>query len=503
MWLILAAAIGAGDAEIGFVPADAVVYSLADAAAIAEDRRPFVRYVWTDGTKASNAAVSFAANTAISKSSVPVRLPAVAGGRLVRVELDTLLPKDSDLKRAIELWEKQAGQDPYFYIRQQVKIAAYLADDGKTYDWKWGVSFASHVDLKSAVMLQGLTKSSVPIQRVDRFITKTLTQIDGGLYYDWAGIRQSQKAGQTDFEQFLDDHGVDRKRAAELRAERRAAIFRSGVTAKPRAIEEIQGLLGTVVWTEDPADNNLDPKAHPVLTLLEPKKDAIEAIALRANGHCSFAIFDGQGKRADSVPDNIAKDHTIPSPFTARLQPAISCIRCHAQGSGFRTTRNDISALLKGKPEDGLKFDLLGDDRRHDVRDTLDRLAGLYRGNLDRLARGRDDYSDAVFLSTGGLSVAEVAGAVQAIDDGYRFSDVSPRVACEELGIRTDNDGAVSMLRKLLPAASAPGGREDARIGFLKIGVTITRADWEAVYIDAAIRSRPHYEELAKAKVKE
>lgn len=503
MWLILAAAIGAGDAEIGFVPADAVVYSLADAAAMPADRRPFVRYVWTDGDAKTNAAVSFATNTAISKASVPVRIPAVSGGRLLRIELDTLLPKDADLKRAIDLWEKQAGQDPYFYVRQQVKVSSYKADDGKTYDWKWGVSFASHVDLKSAVLLQGLTKSSVPVQRFDRFIVKTLTQVDGGLYYDWAGIKKSDNAGQTDFDKFLDDHGVDRKRAAELRAERRAAVFRSGVTAKPRAIEEIQGLLGVATWTEDPADNNRDPKAHPVLTLLNPKKDAIEAIALRSNGHCSFAIFDGAGKLADSVPDTIAKDHTIPTPFTARLQPAISCIRCHAQGSGFRTTRNDIAELLKAKPENGVRFDFLADETQVDVRDAVDRMAGLYRGRLDRLSRGRDDYSDAVFLSTGGLSVAETAGAVQAIDDAYRFEDVSPQRACEELGIRTTDDAAVSVLRKLLPAESAPGGREDARIGFLKIGVTITRQDWEEAYIDAAIRSRPHYEAIAKEKAKQ
>lgn len=502
--LTLAAALVGAEPEILHVPADAVVHALADAATLDEDRRLYARWVWTDGSAKANAAVSFAANTAISKASVPVRLPAVAGGRLVRVELDTLLPKDADLKRAIELWEKQAGQDPAFYVEQQVKTAAYLADDGKTYDWKWAVAFGGWVDLKSAVLLQGLTKSAAPIQRAELFITRTLTQVDGGQYYDWAGIRKSQQQGRTDFEQFLEDHGVDKKRAAELRAERRSAIFRSGVTAKPRAIEEIQGLLGTVVWTEDPADNNLDPKAHPVLTLLSPKKDAIEAIALRSNGHCSFAIFDGQGKLANSVPDTIAKDHTIPVPFTARLQPAISCIRCHAQGSGFRTTRNDVNALLKGKPEDGLKFDIVGDERRGDFRDVVDRLAGLYRGSLDRLSRARDDYSDAVFLCTGGLSVGEVSGVVQAIDDGFRFSDVTPATACRELGVRSDDDVAVSMLRTLLPAASAPGGREDARIGFLKLGVTITRADWEAVLPDALLRSRIPYEALAKkAKVQE
>lgn len=494
---LLLAAIGA-DPEILPVPNDAVVHAAADAAVIDPHRAPFVRYVWVpDGDKTDGAAVSFATNTAISRAAIPVRPYSIAGGRLLRIDLLTLLPKDADLKRSVELWEKLAGQDPYFYIRIQQKVAAYKADDGKTYDWKWAVSFGGHVDLKAAVLLQGLTKSAAPVVRFDRFTVKVLTTLDGGLYYDFAGIAKSNKAGQTDFQKFLADHGVDLNRAKELQADRRAALFRSGVTAKPRAIEEIQGLLGTATWSEDIADNNLDPKAHPILTLLESKFDATEAIALKANGHCDFALFDGKGALQQVVPDNIAKDHTVPTPYTARLQPAISCIRCHSQGKGFRTARNDISALLKNRPEDDVRFDILGDFKGG--RDALDKIAGLYRGNLDRLDRGREDYSDAVFLSTGGLSVGEVSARIQKIQDDYQFHDVTARIACGELGIGVDEDAAVSMLRKLLPAVE----HEDARIGFLKAGVSITRADWEQVYADAALRSRPQYEAIAKEQVKE
>lgn len=495
--LLLLAAIGA-DPEILPVPNDAVVHAAADAAVIDAARLPFIRYVWIpDGDKADGAAVSFATNTAISKAAVPVRPHVVAGGRLLRLDLLNLLPKDADLKRGVQLWEKLGGQDPYFYLRVQEKTQQYQADDGKTYSWRWAVAFAGHVDLKTGVILQGLTKSASPVVRFDRFTVKTLTTLDGGLYYDFAGIEKSKKAGQTDFQKFLADHGVDLDKAKELRADRRAALFRSGVTAKPRAIEEIQGLLGTATWSEDIADNNLDPKAHPILTLLESKFDATEAIALKANGHCDFALFDGKGALQQVVPDNVAKDHTVPAPYTARLQPAISCIRCHSQGKGFRTARNDISTLLKNAPEGEARFDILADVKGG--RDALDRIAGLYRGNLDRLERGREDYSDAVFLSTGGLSVGEVSARIQRIQDAYQFSDVTPRIACRELGIGVDEDTAVSMLRKLLP----PVEYEDARIGFLKAGVSITRADWEQVYADAALRSRPQYQAIAKEQVKE
>ena len=497
MWLVLAAALTA--TEVTYTPADAVTFALADAGTYEPERRSYLRYVFTDGKEASAAAVSFTLNTAWSRSSVPLKADVVAGGRLVRVELDRLCPKDADLRNAVEIWEKQASQDGYFYIRQSVTVSAYKADDGKTYTHKWVSTFGGHTILKDGVLLQGLTKSTAPIQRFDRFIIKSLTQVDGGDYYRLAGIRKSTKQGHTDFEKFLDDHGVDVKRALELRADRRAAIFKSGVTAKPRAINEVQGLFGVATWTEDIADNNLDPKAHPVLTLLNPKFDATEAIALRANGFCSFALFNAKGELQDVVPDNIAKDHTIPVPLTARLQPALSCIRCHSQGKGFRTTRNDVNALLKAAPEGHLRFDILGDTRRHDQRDVLDELAGKYRGNLERLDRGREDYSDATFLATGGKSVEEASGFVRAIHDRYQ-EDVTPQRACEELGVIVDEADGLTMLRKLVPATSAPGGYEDARVGFLKAGIAITRQDFEQVFADMALRSRQQYEALAKDK---
>lgn len=498
MWFVLAGALATAEPQVGFTPADAVTFAVADIQSVPDERRPYLRYVWI-AKESDAAAVAFTLNTAWSRASVPLKADVVAGGRLVRVELDRLCPKDADLKNAVDIWEKQASQDFYFYIRQSVTVAPYKADDGKTYSHKWVSTFGGHTILKDGVLLQGMTKSTAPIQRFDRFIIKSLSVLDGADYYRLAGITKSKKTGQTDFEKFLDDHGVDVKRALELRADRRAAIFKSGVTAKPRAINEVQGLLGVATWSEDIADNNLDPKAHPVLTLLNPKFDASEAIALRANGFCSFALFNGKGELQDVVPDNIAKDHTIPVPLTARLQPAISCIRCHSQGKGFRTTRNDVNALLKAAPEGNLRFDILGDLRRHDQRDVLDELAGKYRGNLERLDRGRNDYSDSVFLATGGKSVEEASGSVRAIQDHYQ-EDVTPQRACEELGVIVDEADGLMMLRKLVSAESAPGGLEDARIGFLKAGIAITRPDFEQVFADMALRSRKAYEALAKDK---
>lgn len=502
MWAaLLITAVGAVDYEVGFVPSDAVAFALADAATYPPERLPALRWVWTDGTKEQNAAVSFAANTAVSRASVPIRCAAVAGGRLVRIELDTLRPKDADLRRAVELWEKQAGQDNAFYVRQTVKVAAYKADDGKTYDYKWATTFGSWVDIKAGVMLQGLTKSSAPIERADHFIVKTLTQIDGGLYYDWAGIRKSQQAGRTDFGQFLNDHGVVLEKSEELNAARRSAVKISKVTNTPRATQEENGPNGGFFFTEDVAKGNDNVESDPFKELERPKKDAVEAIALRPNGFCSFGIFNGKEELVDVVPSIIARDTTQPPGFQ-ELAPAMSCIRCHGIGKGFRSERNDFADMLKAKARRGLKFDLLASEKEKDQQAFRDRIAGKYRGDLTRITRARDDYSDAVFLATGGMSVEAVSLAVQEIDDGFRFTPMTPQRACSVLGVSVSEDKAVETLQILLPPDSAPGGREDDDVFALTEGKSITAASWDKILPDVLLRSRPAYEQLAKEKAK-
>ena len=43
--------------EVTFTPADAVTFALADAGTVSEERRCYLRYIFTDGKEASTAAV--------------------------------------------------------------------------------------------------------------------------------------------------------------------------------------------------------------------------------------------------------------------------------------------------------------------------------------------------------------------------------------------------------------------------------------------------------------
>ena len=483
--------------------ADAVRAALVDLQAVYQsdpEAARSTRYVWSQHpSPAESRAVTLALNTAVSRASYPIRPAATFGGALYRLDLRQLAPRAEDLANLIGLWDRMARIDPHFYFRadrRQIKVAPYVHTDGKTYEYQWQdvFSFGGHVQLTDATLLMKLAGTGHPITRADHFCSMTTSTLDGGLYYEFAGIRKSDKDGQTDFERFLADHGVDRKAVERLRADRRAGILISGVTGKPRAVEYIQGPAGVVVWSEDIADANDDPKANPIRTLIRPRIDAIEVIAIKANGFCAFALYDGQGALQDVVPDNITHDHTATGRATSRLQPAISCIRCHAPEQGFRTAVNDVADIRKAAAEHGLRFDVLGQNGKVNDFDVLDRLAGLYRGDFVYLERGRDDYSTAVFRASAS-TVEEASTALGAIENEYIRGLVSPLTACRELGVvlpdKTTDAQAAAVLRRLLPPVPDERGLllEDPFVGFLKFGRSITRADFREIYIDLATRA--------------
>lgn len=497
MLFILAAAI-----TFTATAADAVRAALADVQAVVAgdpEAGPFIRYIWSQHpSPETHRAVVMALNTAVSHASYPLQPTVLHDGALYRLDLRILAPKADDLARLIPLWDRMARQDKHFYFdsQQKVKVEPFRHTDGLTYQYRWQTvfSFGGHVIPTDVSQLIGLTLTSHPIVRSEQFCITTTSQLDGGLYYEFANIRKSPNKDETDLEFFLSQFGVDRKTIERLRADRKAAVLISGVIGSPRGIWLAQGPLGVVAVSEDIVDANGDPNAHPIRTLLNPKVDAFEVIVIRANGFCAFALFNGKGELQDSVPDNITRDDKIVAPGTARLQPAISCIRCHAPDEGFRAARNDVADLRKFAAESGLKFDLLGQNGKINDIDQLDRLAGLYRGDFTLLERGRDDYSTAVFRAVA-ATVEECSLALGNLDNEYLRGKISPLVACRELGIELTEDGtdetAAAILRKLLPPVPDQSGLllEDPMIGFLKMGRSITRADFDEIYIDMATRA--------------
>ena len=389
-------------------------------------------------------------------------------------------------------------------------------------------TFGPHVGDESTGLLLAC-KSAVPIVRYDYFLYRVLSTLNGGLYYEFRGIVPAPEgSGISDIDNFLRTFaGVTELDIAKLRSDKKVAMFRSQITGRQRAVVLFSGPQapininqGLIAITQDGSDGDVDPAADPLLNLIKAKFVAVEVFVEMPNGQIAYSLFagdfDGDGKYDPKVkngagvaegslqrsaPDNVAKDHTVPIPHTARLQPAISCIRCHItkrdgkEVDGWISLPNDVQRMLKDK------LDVFGEasDKSPDL-DTLFRLAGLYAGDLSKpIIRARDDLAEATTRITGEVD-GDVEGVVTKLHNRigehynkYYYDLVTPQIACQELGFKTPDDKtAVKALQELLgalPPDKIGISPEDPRLGALKVGIGINRLQWEQVYADAALRS--------------
>lgn len=528
--------------KFGPATADAVAYALADIAAVPKGDQPFQRYIWIpDGSKMKMGEVNYTLNVAWSRATPLIKAKIAGQGRLARIDLRYLAPRaetdSKDYRELHSIWERMALDEPYFHITRttgdslptNAKLLKSTDDDptgsvrfthedqtwyrssnGKTYclvDGAWvakRIEFpkkekiavaGAHVGLDTHVMLQGLTQSVNPVVRYDWWVVKSLTSLNGGLYYELLGVERKPVNG-TALDAFFSKFGYDPKEVAKLRADQRVAMFKSKVTGRPRRVDFFRGQgvrpdsgtgLGTITF--DPSEEQVAAENDPIRNLLEFKFAASEVILERANGMHAFGLFSDKGELQDSAPDNVVKDHTIPSPYQARLQSAISCIRCHGSSDGWQPAQNDVRLMLSGYLN---VYDDLS-AKSGNVPDTIDRLAGLYAGDLQKaLRRGRDDYSDAIYMATGGQSVSQAAMNVSNTFSNYLYTDIDAYVACRELGYEVPPERAVYFLNLILPPLQRDAigiSPEDPCLAALKIGLRIQRYQWEAIYADAAFRA--------------
>lgn len=520
-------------------PEDAVSMVIADISTIQDVDRIFYRYIWIPEPEYSKiAAVNYTVNIACSKSVTIIKPTILFGGQLIRWDLRKLAPESDQVEKLMEIWENFQFE-PYFHITTDATKALptnaiatqsaagdpintirfkvgddlwFKFPDGTFYLWsgsswvkqqdpfpniKGRIStYGSHCGLEQSVIMQGLMRTNASIVRYDYFITKALSALDGGLYYKFAGIEKNPGDGKTAQQAFLESLGADEEVIKQLRSDQRVAMFRSNVTGKPRRIEVFQGSgvrpgsgTGLITITYDPADQNVDQSADPIRNLLDLKDDAREVIAEKPNGLHIFALFAGDGSLQDSAPDTIVKDHVVPAPYTARLQPAISCIRCHGPFDGLQPFENDVKKMMSGS------LDIFGDTKStKSIPETLDRLAGLYAGDLTKpINRSKDDYSTAVFTATNGMSISAVSATVSEIYANYNYKLIDANVACKELGFDISESKATQLLLSLVPPLTKDEigiSPEDPIIAALKVGLKINRYQWEQIYPDIALRSK-------------
>jgi hypothetical protein len=479
-------------------PASAVVGAWQDVQTLPAGAAPFMRYHWCPPGSAKElpALDSYSVNAAASSASTIQRPAILLDGALVRWDLRQLAPDPKELVRLAKVWDDLAQSDPYFTVRKQAIVGKQTVTV---------TAFAPHLP-NEITQLAAVTNSKAPILRADWCIVKMLTTVDGGQYYNFAGIERSPKQG-TAQAAFLASVGADEQKSQQLAGDQRAAMFRSEVTGKPRRIDVFRGVAGRagtglVSVTHDVKDGDVDARQNPLLSILRFNDRAREVIAEKNNGLHLYALFDAFGRLQDEVPPNIAADATIPRPHTQRLEPARGCIVCHGPDDGWKHFGNDVATMLGTR--NGSRLDVIDDlsEKNLTTDQILDRLAGLYAGGDDlnrKMSRGRDDYAAAVWKATGGMEPAAAAAGIANVFDAYRYQQVGADGACLELGYKVSPDNALPALRWLLPnlPVAADGiSPEDGRIAALKAGIKINRGDFEAVFADAQVRANIQLEKL-------
>jgi hypothetical protein len=522
-FIVLASTARADEAKTLILPTPYEAWSAAtkDAEANAKASDGF-RYVWVQSSDPMDVlAVEWITNMVYSRATtlLPVQVvhKSAQCGAVVRLDFRALAHNEEDFRNLLKLWEDFAGTEPYFLARvdkQKIQVTPYVAKDGKTYDYRYESVRLPSEHLPTTA-LPDLTGSFVPVVEYRWWQKKSISTADGNLYYQFRGIPET-------LDEFLQKFaGVSEKDVENLRSDQKYAIFFSGVTGKTRAVKVFRGIGGRVgvnqclvMITDDYINKLLEgkPSNHPIRTLLGSKPDAHEVIVELPNGCHVFFICDGNGKRVDEVPPNIAGDFHVPDPYEKRLQCAISCIRCHSASpdeDGIKFVENDVAKLHKSG------YRVFGDAKDgFPDGDTVDRIYGLYSATLDKpFERARDDYSDMFVLLASKynfkerVTVQQVCQHVSNRFDDYDYKRVYAIEALRAVGydiqevVITDTkeeaqakrEAAVALLHILvpdLPTDEIGIAPEDPVIGALKADIGIGRLEFEQIYADLAARAR-------------
>lgn len=477
---------------------------IADLQAADPTARLSYRYLWLPSPReASIGALSFVINSAVSRSANMYRFVTLNGNQLVRLDLREICPKAEDYVELTHIWDRLAGIDPYFHIGQEslVQVDEFTHTDGKQYSAvreRRGF-FSPHLGEAGNMILELTGRSggfsAGTILRADWFMTKASTTLQEGQYYQFIGAinRFGKRLNQKEY---LTKRGASEQLVESLNSDQRVAIVESRVTGKPRRVDLFRGTgvqiskgTGLISITHDGDDEDKGAATDPLRNLLEFKDKAREVILERPNGLLEFTLFDGQGQLQDVAPPTVVKDHTIPAPHTANLQPMMSCVRCHGPDEGWKPLVNDISKLQAV----GVK--LAGDlQSKLTVAETIERLNALYAGVPElQLIAARTSYSTAIGSITAGASTTDICRALSDTYFDYWLTRVTPQTALSELGLLVDSDAqAATVFRLLIPPLPQAEGviqSEDNWIAFLAAEVPIPRNKWEEVFIDVSLRA--------------
>lgn len=239
----------------------------------------------------------------------------------------------------------------------------------------------------------------------------------------------------------------------------------SGVALHNRRLIRWPTLAG-YFWKSE--DHLTDFAADSVLeNVLKTDVDAGEYIWSLPNGLQAYYIADRDGKLVRVVPADIAQDYQTAS-RDKQIYNARSCVGCHSLG--INKFVDDVSSLM-----DAERIELRTRDREKalaiEERYVLER-EPIFAEDLERYAR-------AVRLATG-RHPEEIAGIFARLIWSYRDRPVDLETACRELGISTEQLASVAI-------PYGPDQLIHGTVASLLAGRTVPRAAWEDLIGDVVL----------------
>lgn len=467
-------------------------------------------YIWIGPENDPNIAKvnSLAVNSVLSHADVIVLPELTAGGRLIRWDTKRLAPRPADHHRLIGVLNYLTQGEPFWHA--DLKALGHPPAIVKPFVWIDGATYTkiSTVPTRETgelyQMLQQETGLLCPLMRADYFLRRISSSVQNGVYYEARGfvVYEHGKRRKLNEKEILAKLGADAAVSRKVRGDDRVGIAISGVTGQARAIEFIQGAVGPVRMSYDRSSDNENLFAHPLYNLLTvvDRADGKETIFTLQNRLLGYIATNGKGELVDEVPAPIATDNRTPVPHPARLYAPLSCVRCHGPDGGVKTCRNDVPVLLRDETD----LDAFADfgDLKLSSTEVVDRLGGLYSGDFTgRVRDARDDYADAVFKATRGLTPQQAAAEWARQFETYWHSPVTAERQLLDLGWAKprSKQATVKTLEKLqakpevdLLVFGKPATRLDPMIGGPRKGVAIRRQDQERTYAEQFRRAFPH-----------
>lgn len=499
---MLAQAPGDAPAQSLDTPRKAAKDAMLWAGRLSDSDRLVSRFLWIpNGDETLRTATLYCLNAAVSQASTIVRPDISPDGRLIRLDLAELAPTDEGFVRLLRLWESLAFREPYFHSQVLgaelvfVPLPRFKHTDGRFYEGKRFtlVEAAVHCRLECLALeqllatgIKGLPGTGAPIFRADWFLRYALATLEDGIYYDLIGVSKD-----TSLDEYLKRFGSSQKDLEDAARTARIGIILSNVTGKTRCVVLMYGRqvrptdgVPIIAATLDITDEDVNPEFSTIQNLLTFTFRAIEMFVYRPNGFIECTLWNAAGQLQDSVPDNIAADHEIPRPYTKRLQPISSCIRCHGPSDFFLPTPNEAQALLR---ESFIVDDLTALDKS--IEEIQLDLQGMYGGESEAaylLARNGHDTAVRRVTRTG---AAEACSAVTESLNAYRYRRLTARDVCRDLGYEVTEEDAKALFNQLCPPQASDFSLEHSTIRQIQIGLGATRTQYEPVFAEIATRA--------------